>query len=200
MSISTLFGSTDSKGIDPKPVTSEQSKLIAEATAEVRSGRGGARPGAGRKPNSPRLAGAPPLAPGKPQEPVSPADIEFCRTITEAALKIIDRIETNSIVALVNSIGDAQISEKCDVFLRQREISEADRELMANAVGACAAKYTFLSRYAPEGAIVLWSATHAMAYLNTVGELKKLGQIVAKKRLATIKAEKAPDASPPQAN
>jgi hypothetical protein len=200
MSISTLFGSTDSKGIEPKPVTSEQSKLITEATAEVRSGRGGARPGAGRKPNSPRLAGAPPLAPGKPQEPVSPADIEFCRTITQAALKIVDRVETNSILAIVNSIGDAQISEKCDAYLRQREISEADIELMSNAVGACAAKYTFLSRYAPEGAIVLWSATHAMAYLNTVGELKKLGAIVAKKRNPIKISEKAPDASPPQAN
>jgi hypothetical protein len=197
MSISSLFGSTDSKGIESKPVTSEQSKLITEATAEVRSGRGGARPGAGRKPGGARVAGAPPPPAPKAQEPVSPADIEFCRTITEAALKIIDRIETNSIVALVNSIGDAQISEKCDVFLRQREISEADRELMANAVGACAAKYTFLSRYAPEGAIVLWSATHAMSYLNTLGELKKLAVIVSKKRNPVPKIEKTPDASSP---
>jgi hypothetical protein len=112
------------------------------------------------------------------QAPPSEADIEFVKTIAEAGLKILDRVETNIILGTINSIGDKYISERSEAYLKQREIGPGDVEVVVNAAGALAAKYSFLSRYAPEGALLSWAAIHGLAFQGVLTELRKLAQVV----------------------
>jgi hypothetical protein len=116
---------------------------------------------------------------------VSEESIEFVRTIAKTGLEILDRIETNTIVGTIQQIGDQYLIEKIPQFLKQREISSADKDLVSNACGALAAKYSALSQYAPEGALIMWSLTHMLSYQNTMKSLKEAAIIVAKAKKAT---------------
>jgi hypothetical protein len=177
-----------------KPLDNNQAGAVAAASGAVKSKHGGARPGSGRKPGSqagtgaPRpVAGAPAPNPGQVEAEVSEADIEFCRTIAKAALEILDRVETSTIVSLIKSIDDPYITEKMDVYLRAREITEPDYEVVTNAVAAIAAKYAFLSRYAPEAALLSWACIHGLAFSGVVRDLKKLAAIVKAKPVKGVK-------------
>lgn len=137
------------------------------------------------------MGAAKPGNPQQPETPVSEADIEFARTIAAAGLKILSRVETNMIVGMIDSIGDPFLSERKDAYLRQCEISTGDVELVTNAAGALAAKYSFLSKYAPEAALVSWAAIHAMAFQGVTSDLKKLAV-----EIKGVRMKAANDASP----
>lgn len=180
-------------------LSAPEAGAVAAATEHVKSKRGGPRPGSGRKPmGGPGVAGTPPKSAGVDQAPVSEADIEFCRTIAEAALKILDRIETNIIIGTIRGIGDKYLEEKTDAFLRQREIGPGDVEIVVNAAGALAAKYSVLSRYAPEAALVSWAAIHGMAFQSVLSELRKLSKIIKEAKAKT--AQGGDNAAPPPAH
>ena len=163
-----------------EPLSNGTQGAVAAASEQVKSKRGGFRPGSGRKPLNagPGVAGVKPGTAEPPQAEVSEADIEFVRTVAEAGLKILDRVETNVITGLINSIGDDFVKERTECYLKMREIGPGDIEVVVNAAGALAAKYSFLSRYAPEAALVSWAAIHGMAFSNVTTELKKLAVVV----------------------
>jgi hypothetical protein len=196
----TAAGPVDSNGAGGSSLPSGAAAAVDSASAAAKSKRGGFRPGSGRKPSgggipNQTVGGAPPGKAQPDQTPASEADLEFLRTIAKAGLKILDRVETNMICALVNEIDDARIREKTDVFLKAREITEADEELVSNAAAALGAKYSFLSRYAPEAALVGWGALHGMALTGVLKELRALVVIVKNAKAKGVDLEISP-ASP----
>lgn len=175
-----LFFSKAEDG-QPPPLNAEKAKSIDSIAGEIRSKT---EPSGKRGPGRPKKVVDQPASGEKsqPETPVSEADIEFCRTIAKAALQIVDRVETNIITGTIQSIGDKYLMERTDTFLKQREITPADEEIVVNAVGALAAKYSALSRYAPEGALILWAATHGMAFSNVLSTLRQVGKEIRKTR------------------
>ncbi len=169
-----------------QPVTGAEASAITTASDALKSKRGGLRPGnpggrprADGKPNVNGVMGAAKPTNQKPGEvEVSEADIEFCRTVAKAGLEILDRVETNVITGLIAGIGDKYVTERTDAYLKQREIGSGDIEVVVNAVGAIAAKYAILSRYAPEAALVSWAAIHGMAFMSVTKDLKQLAVAV----------------------
>lgn len=171
-------GSPSGNGVPP---TGEQAGAISAVSEQVKSKRGGARPGAGRKPGGmagPKVEGATQGKEEPNQTPVSEADIEFVRTIAEAGLKILTRVETNHICGLINAIDDTFVRERTEAYLKQCEIGPGDVEVVVNAAGAIAAKYSALSRYAPEMALASWACIHGMAFTGVTSDLKKLAVVV----------------------
>jgi hypothetical protein len=163
------------------PVEGGKASAISAVGAHLQSKRGGARPGAGRPPKNPGGPAVGKTAEGKAVEnqvEVSEADIEFVRTVAEAALKILARIEANHICGLINAIDDSYIREKTETYLRRCEIGPGDIEVVVNAAGAIAAKYSALSRYAPEMALASWACIHGMAFTGVTSDLKKLAVVV----------------------
>src|ERR1700691_3244788 len=105
-----------------EPLSNGTQGAVAAASEQVKSKRGGFRPGSGRKPLNagPGVAGVKPGTAEPPQAEVSEADIEFVRTVAEAGLKILDRVETNVITGLINSIGDDFVKERTESYLKMR--------------------------------------------------------------------------------
>lgn len=190
----------DTTGGETKPLDGTSAAAVSAATETVKSKRGGARPGAGRKAQNgtqPNVGTSNPKPAQQPEAQVSEADIEFCKTVAEAGLKILDRIEQNVINGLIDSIGDKYVSERRDAYLKQREIGDGDIEIVVNAAGAIAAKYAILSRYAPEAALLSWACIHGMAFKGVTDDLRKLAIVV---KNVKAKGVETKDASPPQAN
>jgi hypothetical protein len=133
------------------------------------------------------VAGTPQNGKESPPPQASEADIEFVRTIAEAGLKILDRVETNMICGIIDSINDPYINERKDSYLKQREIGEGDYEVVINAAGAMAAKYSVLTRYAPEAALLSWAAIHGMAFSGVLGDLRKLAKVVKEVKAKGVK-------------
>jgi hypothetical protein len=185
-----LFSKSPESPQGPKtePLSSGAQSGVAAASEQVKSKRGGWRPGSGRKPNDgkPVVAGAKQGGTEQNQTQASEADIEFVRTVAEAGLKILDRVETNIIVGLINSIDDNYVRERTDAYLKMREIGPGDVEVVVNAAGALAAKYSFLSKYAPEAALISWASIHGMAFHNVTGELKKLAVVVKQAKAKSV--------------
>jgi len=175
-----LFSKTEAG--QPPPQGPSPAQSLASVNGEIKSKHGGPRPGSGRKPNPANqvVGGAPQRNQEPVQAPPSEADIEFCRTIAKAGLQILDRVETNIICGTIKSIGDPALEARTEAFLSQREIGPGDIEVVTNAAGALAAKYAILSRYAPEGALLLWSVTHGMAFSNVLQQLKSYAAEVSK--------------------
>ena len=173
------------------PIPAEQSQRIAEVAGVIKSGRGGARPGAGRpKSNAAPGVASPAKGETKPPEITpSPADIEFCKKIAETGLEILDRVVTGKIVKEINLIGDDSIRSKANLFISEIEIGAADKRLVGDAAGALAAKYPFLSAYAPEAVIVGWATSYGMRVTNVIKQLKLL-----RIEVMQMKSRQAPDA------
>jgi hypothetical protein len=186
---------TNSPNGGDKPLEGGAASRIAAASEQVKQKNLGGRPRKDGLPNKSGVGGAPV---GKPspgsaqpvQAPASEADIEFARTVAEAGLKILSKTENRIITGMIESIGDPYLLEKRDAYLRQCEIGEGDVELVTNAAGALAAKYSFLTRYAPEAALISWAAIHAMAFQGVTADLKRVA-----KEIAALKA-KPSSASP----
>ncbi len=173
-------GARDTGGGEGKPIDGATASAVSAASEQVKSKRGGARVGAGRKPgNGGAVVGGSPERKAQPAEAeVSEADIEFVKTIAEAGLKILTRVETNHICGLINSIGDDYVRERTESYLKQCEIGPGDVDVVVNAAGAIAAKYSVLSRYAPEMALCSWACIHGMAFSGVTADLRKLAVVV----------------------
>jgi hypothetical protein len=179
-----------------QPLSSQEARAVSGVTETVKQkGKwGGARPGSGPKPRQPGVAGIIPREKVQDQAPPSEADIEFVKTIAEAGLRVLDRVESNIICSIIDQIDDKFLNEKRDAYLRQREIGPGDIEIVVNAAGALAAKYSILTRYAPEAALVSWSTIHGMSFQAVVSELRKLARVI---KEAKLKTKASADANSP---
>lgn len=197
-------GKGDSESNGAKSLPSAEAAAIARASQEIKSSHGGARSGSGRKPaipgnGRPNLGAAPQGAQKPNQAEVSEADIEFVKTATKSGLRLLRRFEERVITGLIKSIGDKYIEERSQAFLNQVEITAEDETYVSDCTGALAAKYSFLSKYAPEAALLGWATTHTIAFTGVTKELKNLGKVVAAARAKGIKPESA-NASPSPTN
>jgi hypothetical protein len=190
-----MFGIGEKGSDTGAPIDSAKAAGLAAANGEVKSkhGRGGARPGAGRKPKN-RLAEslgtADTEAEEQTQTPPSEADIEFVRTIAASGLKILSAFEERTITSLIRQIDHPSVTAKTEELLEPCRIKEGDFEVVTNAAAACASKYSVLGRYAPEVALIGWGVTHFMQFTTVLNSLKAIS--------AEIKAAKGFDAGTSQ--
>lgn len=113
----------------------------------------------------------------------SQADLEFVYETAKAGLACVDGLVTKRVEKAVLSI-DQSFAPKALEFADQVRVAPDEIELVGKTFKALAAKYSILSRYAPEMMLVGWGTTYAMRVSNTLSEIKKLS--------VAIKAMKGP--------
>jgi hypothetical protein len=148
---------------------------IGEITAKVKSNRGGARAGAGRKSgfSSAPMEKNSTQPTDQNQTVVTEADLEFVRETAKAALGLLDAFVTNRVYNGVVSI-DIQLKPEAEKFREQVELEEEEIEMVAKSCKAVAAKYTFLAAYAPEMLLAGWAAKYSMTVMGVMREIKQL--------------------------
>lgn len=135
------------------------------------SNRGGKRPGAGRPSSNPA-----PKAQGKPVEEApaaTPEDIEFCRETAKGILRIADSLITGRIQKAVAGI-DSSFEELSLKMADQVHITEHEIKFVSDTAAALAAKYSALTRYAPEIALVGWVGSYGLRVVGCMKEIKAL--------------------------
>lgn len=149
------------------------------------------KPGSGLYPRE-KMAGAPEGETDGSQVEVSPADVRFLGEIARTSLTIADKIFTGKVYRLIRECGEPFLQEKADVYARQVEIGDADKELISKAAEALAVKYPIASAYAPEMVIVGWAATYAMTVTTTLNEIKNVVSQIKSVRGVKAEAEHSP--------
>lgn len=176
------------------PLSGTQAAAVDNASA----GLGAKRVNKGGRPRKDGLPNKSDRATLEPAETtpsqVSEDDVRFCREIAESGLQILDKLITRKVYGAVCSINE-NLEPKAREYAMEVHIGDEDIKLVSNAVGACARKYAFLSRFAPELALVSWSVAYSGRVVTTLGEIKKLAAAA-----EAMKPKNRRDADTPQAD
>jgi hypothetical protein len=179
----SLLGISDEASVEKIAPQNTDEKSIAEISREVvdkhGGGRGGARPGAGRKKKSDAKNVGTPDPESKAETPyvASPDDVAFVRETVASALQLVNKLMTRRVLKVCHSL---EIPEsKAQEFAATVEIESSESELVGKAAGACAAKYGFVTRFAPEIFLGGWAVSYGLRCNTTLSQLDKLAKDVA---------------------
>lgn len=201
----------DSTGNGTLSIDGQTADRLSAASGEVSAKHGGARVGAGRKPSgggSPNRGGkvverAAPTDSAEVETPVSAEDIKFVSESIQTFFALIDEMVCGKISRSMDQIaqGDARVLARRDDLLATIKITPKELDLVGRSGAALAAKYSIISRFAPECAMVGVAVTYGMRASSGMKEVGKLAAVVAQLRHKHGDSENTPDnAGSPQPN